>query len=190
MSNEESAAVRTYKGRDGEPVTADEKIEQLIEFGAAMDKLAVENRSQVVTLEAELAAVREERDRAEDAERERDEWRNIVDDIRDALGVPLNDSAVDYAAKLQRELAVLRKEARWFIERVAAAQITPREAGMNIQARKWLDDHLSATAAERCPSIHQWRHGVTQCSLKAGHSGSHTDYDGQWAAEPAEVKDG
>lgn len=38
---------RVYRGRDGEPVTADEKMQQLMAFGSAMEKLAIENYTQV-----------------------------------------------------------------------------------------------------------------------------------------------
>ena len=43
-----------YVGRDGEPVTAEQKIAQLLEFGAAMDRLAVENNTRALAAEARV----------------------------------------------------------------------------------------------------------------------------------------
>lgn len=42
-------------GRDGEPVTLEEKLEQVMQFGDVMERLAIENNARALDAESRLA---------------------------------------------------------------------------------------------------------------------------------------
>lgn len=54
-AGEAGEAAWMYIGRDGEPVTLEEKLEQVMQFGDAMERLAIENNARAIAAESRLA---------------------------------------------------------------------------------------------------------------------------------------
>ncbi len=121
-----------FIGRDGEPVTLLQKLEQSMEFGSAMEKLAIEN-NQV------LAA---ERERADALQREKTELMNLgvqyALEHRDELARH-EDMWVGKWQDLQQQLEKAEEESdKWFV--IAAAQQDVKALlDRNVKLREWLE---------------------------------------------------